>query len=127
MKKETVCFRQSQGQEDNFGVYTEYPEEKNSCCGKIFCHFSRRKRRPVYACNLVRWHIFLLCICCAGMEKKPSFWGLLRKLKKKIFEKFKKKLLTLLPGYTIIYLASRMRHKQHGRNNIAFGGVAQLG
>ena len=32
-----------------------------------------------------------------------------------------KKLLTLLPGYTIIYLASRMRHKQHGRNNIAFG------
>ncbi len=51
--------------------------------------------------------------------KKPSFWGLLMKLKK--YLKNSKKLLTLLPGYTIIYLASRMRHKQHGRNNIAFG------
>lgn len=58
-------------------------------------------------------------VSVAQAWKKAEFLGLIEEIEK-IFEN-SKKLLTLLPGYTIIYLASRMRHKQHGRNNIAFG------
>ena len=83
MKKETVCFRQSQGQEDNFGVYTEYPEEKNSCCGKIFCHFSRRKRRPV-SCNVVGVGSHPAFFFFLGGGGAGGFGGFLRKLKKNI-------------------------------------------
>ena len=65
---QSICFRQSQGQEDNSGDYTHYAEEKLIVVGK-YSVFQRTGKRQLYACNLVGRHIFFLCICHAGIEK----------------------------------------------------------
>lgn len=115
---QSICFRQSQGQEDNSGDYTHYAEEKLIVVGKYSVTFKGQEKGSYM---IATWSdgTYSFSVSATQAFKKAEFLGLIEEIEK-IFEKFKK-LLTLLPGYTIIYLASRMRHKQHGRNNIAFG------
>lgn len=82
-KKETVCFRQSQGQEDNFGVYTEYPEEKIVVVGKYSVTFQGEKEDQYM---LATWSdgTYSFSVSVAQAWKKAEFLGLIEEIEKNI-------------------------------------------
>ena len=82
-EKETVCIRQSQGQEDNFGVYTEYPEEKIVVVGKYSVTFQGEKEDHYM---LATWSdgTYSFSVSVAQAWKKAEFLGLIEEIEKNI-------------------------------------------
>lgn len=82
-EKETVCFRQSQGQEDNFGVYTEYPEEKIVVVGKYSVTFKGQEKGSYM---LATWSdgTYSFSVSATQALKKAEFLGLIEEIEKNI-------------------------------------------
>ena len=121
---QSICFRQSQGQEDNSGDYTHYAEEKLIVVGKYSVTFKGQEKGSYM---LATWSdgTYSFSVSATQALKKAEFLGLLRKLKK-IFEKFKKVVDFIARLYYNLSCdtdeTQTTRTQQH-----SLRGVAQLG
>lgn len=121
---QSICFRQSQGQEDNSGDYTHYAEEKLIVVGKYSVTFKGQEKGSYM---LATWSdgTYSFSVSATQALKKAEFLGLIEEIEK-IFEKFKKVVDFIARLYYNLSCVTdetqTTRTQQH-----SLRGVAQLG
>lgn len=80
---QSICFRQSQGQEDNSGDYTHYAEEKLIVVGKYSVTFKGQEKGSYM---LATWSdgTYSFSVSATQALKKAEFLGLIEEIEKNI-------------------------------------------
>lgn len=80
---QSICFRQSQGQEDNSGDYTHYAEEKLIVVGKYSVTFKGQEKGSYM---LATWSdgTYSFSVSATQALEKAEFLGLIEEIEKNI-------------------------------------------